>query len=332
MQFLDHVRSRLRVASQNKLEARNARDRSTADLAAEVGYRSALAKVQAEAGELQRLYEGFQAAYRNSCADLARVTDHRDRIIAALNARGQVNPALPPALHGRQFCFLHIGKTAGTSLHHAILEAMPGATVLHESLPGFDAVTPGEAALYDLVLGHFMFQHVRKMRRERFLMTFLRDPVDRVVSNYHFLKTKSPFSQYAEGALKAAQQLSFKDFLLDQNPHVRMVTQNLQAKVLAHDVRPEHTSNPKTLLEDAERNLAGFDFVGIVEHFDDSVSALSSKLGLAAPLAAKTLNINADRLSGPAPTPEEIEIVRRLNDVDIALYTKARARFEENYL
>jgi hypothetical protein len=67
-----------------------------------------------------------------------------------------------------------------------LFEALWDAAIFHESLPGFDRVTPAELALNDLVIGHFMYQYVSKIRSARFLMTFLRDPIECVISNCHF--------------------------------------------------------------------------------------------------------------------------------------------------
>ena len=52
------------------------------------------------------------------------------------------------------------------------VDALPSGPV---TALGFDRVTPAELALNDLVIGHFMYQHVSKMRSAKFLMTFLRD-------------------------------------------------------------------------------------------------------------------------------------------------------------
>jgi hypothetical protein len=210
-----------------------------------------------------------------------------------------------------------------------LFEAFWDAAIFHESLPGFDRVTPAELALNDLVIGHFGYQHVSKMRSSKFLMTFLRDPIDRVISNYHFLRTKSPSAMYSEVALQAARRLSFKDFLLCTDPDVRMVTENFQTKALAHDVRPNHLNQTtiSALLQTAERNLRIFNFIGIVEHFEESMQALSDALGVE--LSARKLNANPDRTSS-AIAAQELDIVRSLNSLDIQLYANARSRFERN--
>jgi hypothetical protein len=221
---------------------------------------------------------------------------------------------------------MHIGKTAGTSLQHALFEAMPDAAIFHDSLPNFDSASAAELAINDLVIGHFTYQHVAKLRPDRFLVTFLRDPVERVVSNYYFLRSVSPSSNYSEIAIEAAKALTLRDFLLCDNPGVRMVTENSQAKWLAYDIRPEHQGAIFDLRGQAERNLSTFDFVGIVEHFDASLAALSQQNGLALPI--KKLNVTASRLSEPAAASETIELIRRLNAVDIALYAAAKQHFE----
>jgi hypothetical protein len=84
-----------------------------------------------------------------------------------------------------------------------------------------------------------------------------------------------------------------------------MITANFQAKALAHDIRPDFLAETMTsaLLENAERNLRTFDFIGICEYFGDSVRVLSETLGVE--LSAKKLNVNPDRRFA-APTAEEL--------------------------
>jgi hypothetical protein len=121
-----------------------------------------------------------------------------------------------------------------------------------------------EIAINDLVIGHFGYQHVAKLRADRFLMTLLRDPVERVISNYYFLRSGSPISRYSQYAVGTAKALTLPEFLRCDDPGVRMVTENFQAKALAFDVRPEHRRAIGDLHGEATRNLASFDFVGIV--------------------------------------------------------------------
>jgi hypothetical protein len=139
------------------------------------GYRTAFQTLQQETTQLRQGFDGYRAAFEALSAEVSQVRDERDRVLKTLHKVSRQRRCLPSGLDGRQLCFLHIGKTAGTSVQHALFDALWDAAIFHESLPGFDRVTPAELALNDLVIGHFMYQHVSKMRSAKFLMTFLRD-------------------------------------------------------------------------------------------------------------------------------------------------------------
>jgi hypothetical protein len=109
-----------------------------------------------------------------------------------------------------------------------------------------------------------------------------------------------------------------------------MVTENFQAKALAFDIRPEHQSAISDLYREAARNLATFDFVGIVEYFTESVLALSEAIGREVPV--KRLNATAARSSVSEVSAEDLDGIRRLNAVDIALYSAAKSKFEQTIL
>jgi hypothetical protein len=247
---------------------------------------------------------GF-AAYRNLASELTSVRDERDRILRSLETLRTGKAPLPPGLRGRQLCFLHIGKTAGTSVQHALFETMQGTAILHESLQSFDTVTAAEVAINDLVIGHFGYQHVAKLRGDRYLMTFLRDPVERVISNYHFLRSGSPVSGYSQRAIGAAKALTLSEFLRCDEPGVRMVTENFQAKALAFDIRPEHQHTIVDLHRQAAHNLATFDFVGIVEYFSESILALSDAIGREVPL--KRMNATSERSSAATVSSDDLD-------------------------
>ncbi len=276
------------------------------------------------------LRKGYRRAFKDCHAQLTEVRNERDRVLRSLERLRVGRTSVPPGLRGRQLCFLHIGKTAGTSLQHALFESLHDAAIFHESLPNFDRASAAELAINDLVIGHFMYQHVAKLRTDRFLFSFLRDPIERVISTYHFLRTDSPVEEYSRRAIEAAKVLTLQEFLLCDDPGVRMVTENFQAKTLAYDIRPEYQAAILDLQSEAERNLATFDFVGIVEYFPESMAALSEKLG--STLAPKKLNVTRARAKAPAASSDEIELIRQLNAVDMALYAAARDRFERTVL
>lgn len=294
------------------------------------GYRSAFETLQEQATQSRQEADGFRDAYEVCSHELAQVRDERDRILRSLERKASCRPSKPSGPNGRQLAFLHIYKTAGSSLQDALFEAMEDAPIFRDSLQNFDVVAPVEIAINDVVSGHFAYQHVAKLRPDRFLLTFLRDPTERVLSHYYFLRVSEPRSDYRARAIEASKSLSLAEFIRCDDPGVRMVTENFQAKVLAYDVRPEHQHGIANLEQEAAKNLAEFDFVGIVEHFDASVAALSEAIGIE--LAVKKSNINELRPSSQEVAAADIEIIRQLNRVDHALYTRARQQFERKFL
>src|ERR1700761_6787821 len=83
-------------------------------------------------------------AYRHVSAELITVRDERDRILRSLETMRAGKAPLPPGLRGRQLCFLHIGKTAGTSVQHTLFDALKRAAIFHGSPTEFDEVTKEE--------------------------------------------------------------------------------------------------------------------------------------------------------------------------------------------
>ena len=79
-----------------------------------------------------------------------------------------------------QIIFLHIAKTAGTSINRYLNIAIPGSAICHKSAEEFDDAEKCELEKFDIVQGHISKIHLKKMRDDRFVFTFLRNPVDRV--------------------------------------------------------------------------------------------------------------------------------------------------------
>jgi hypothetical protein len=241
--------------------------------------------------------------------------------------------AMAPALRPKQLCFMHIGKTAGTSLHHMLCENLRDLSIYHTSRPGFDNTTPDEIEPYDLILGHFCYRHTSKFRPERFMITVLRDPVDRVVSLYNFLRLwPGQGNALNSVALTAAKALSLREFLLSDHPEILMHISDNQTKTLAFDYLPCELPCRDDLLDMARDHLAAFEFVGICEHFDASVHALSVALRLDEPMVSKRLNVTAEQGEIIAASAADIRLIQDLNELDNELYVNARREFELKYL
>jgi hypothetical protein len=214
----------------------------------------------------------------------------------------------PPDASPPLLLSVHIPKTAGTTFR-AVLEGLyPGRVVLDEGHAAGTYIDLDARCIH----GHFRSAHYLRLTEAPRLLTWLRDPVERVVSHWRFLR-RLPASAVRRNALGRAVQegrLSLVDFAAA--PEVR----NLQAFFLNHASR-------------AEDAIASVDFVGIVEEFDASLRLLARVLDLPAVPSAGRENVSSptDASEPSSVSPDMRADIRRLNELDGRLYAEGRRQF-----
>ena len=176
--------------------------------------------------------------------------------------------------------------------------------------------------------GHMPYAIFREhLPPDTFYMTFLREPVDRVVSHYHrHIARRDPrrAGQPSKSGRVIAESL--EQALVDMElPQLS----NLQTRFLCDDPGREGPL-PATALAEAKRNLSTFGFVGIQEHFEESMARLQRALALEEipSDAYESRHVSADR-----PTVDEIaegdrELIAERNQLDAELYAFATRLFE----
>ncbi|WP_224005454.1 sulfotransferase family 2 domain-containing protein [Aureimonas sp. SA4125] len=230
---------------------------------------------------------------------------------------------VPASQRSRQIAFLHIGKSAGTSVHHLLKSAMPEVPFFNGMPHDFDA-TPREAFEdYGLILGHFCAVHLEKLRKPLFLMTFLRDPIDRVLSSYYYLREAAAVDD-PNSATMMAKSLSLSDFLQCDMPSVSMFTIDHQCHALGSDYRAPRDPDRRVIVDAALRHLATFDFIGFVETFDRDIARLGRVLDFTFEGQEMHRNRTMDRLDRSVIEPDVIKRIEQLNAGDIELYNAAQ--------
>ncbi|MGY4531947.1 hypothetical protein ACVW0Y_001063 [Pseudomonas sp. TE3786] len=203
--------------------------------------------------------------------------------------------SLKPAL------FLHIQKTAGTTMvglaqqHYGRENVVSHSDfVVRHGLFGADAFgSPEHVQLKSVadyqslpfVSGHFGFDYAKPLMDGRYSFTFLRDPIDRILSFYYFCKAGDP-KQLRIYAL--AQQLSLEEFLAlgFTDPEVKAFIWNNQTWQLASGVGVSNWKAtvaipPEQLLASALENIEKFSYVGFKETFAKDRDAILRDLGIA---------------------------------------------------
>ncbi len=168
-----------------------------------------------------------------------------------------------------------------------------------------------------LVAGHMPFGFAQHFPGASEYVTFVRDPVSRAVSDYHFCR-KNP----ANPAFAAANRMSLTEFVEANHSFVR----NGQARWLSNAAYGVRFASEEAMLEEAMRNLAQISWVGITEQFDLSLQQLCDRYGLS-PHSAPGANKNAFTPRGNRLSEQELSVLRRHNSLDLVNYEHCVQQF-----
>jgi len=222
--------------------------------------------------------------------------------------------------------FVHTQKTAGSSIVELIRERYGESVISHGDYNGH---RPEDFQDVAFVSGHFGYEFARPLISERYSFTFLRDPVERVLSLYYYCKKQNP-DDYEIYSL--AQQLNLEEFLkhsLKKN-FIRTAVCNTQAWQLAygygHGTERDYFSfEEQEILELAINHLENFSHVGFTETFEADRNIILKKVGI--PRPSENVITNA---SGNYPTVQDlpdstVALLRKVTCVDQILYDQAWA-------
>ncbi|MFN5060322.1 MAG: sulfotransferase family 2 domain-containing protein [Chloroflexota bacterium] len=240
----------------------------------------------------------------------------------------------------QQLCFIHIFKTAGTSL----LDYLHSQFAPNQISP-FCFWTPRnhwsaaeQANLdvdlrpYSLITGHYFYAQIAPFVTNPHYITMLRDPVERTISGY-------AQQQRVEGAIHAAEanQLALRDFVRDAT--TSRLTNNLQTRVFGGGLRgiPRHPRDLMQMGEDwqamdlalAKARLDECAVVGFTEHFAESLHLLSYRFGWTPP--PSQIHLNQAPSKSVALDAETLSVLHEVNRADIELYAHGLKRFQKEY-
>jgi hypothetical protein len=245
---------------------------------------------------------------------------------------------------GRLLVFVHVPKTAGTTLRTVLNMAQPGARsrALGNVFKGGGGIDKGMMARFakrdgvdlsgvELVRGHvplgireYLPRHLPK-QRDLQCFTFLREPAERTLSHYFQVREKHEGSggpkRLSLSRLPADPTL---DDLLDQG----YIHDNLHTRMLSGDPEPFGEVTDE-MLDRAKQNLrTELVFFGLTERFDESLVLAKRRLGLGSLLYRSDDRVNPTRPRGDAIRRDLLEAAQRCNRYDIELYRYATELFD----
>jgi Sulfotransferase family len=253
-------------------------------------------------------------------------------------------------LPGTALLFLHIPKTAGTTLHRIIereynplrIYTIEGGAI-DWSIDHFKKLPERRRGTLSVVKGHMSFGLHEFLPQRSTYITFLRDPVDRCLSSYYY-SMGNPLNPFHDRIKR--EKIDVLTFLDAGYWH-----QNLQCKMLAgidrREYRPvelmrqmrrlgarppgpelDRWSNAETLEKAKENLVRFFSFVGVSDRFSDGLVLLKHIFGWKLPSYS---NYRKSRARPKTATldPGVLAEVERRNQFDRALYEFGKEMFTQ---
>lgn len=236
--------------------------------------------------------------------------------------------------------FIHVPKTAGTTLTNIILKQYEETETwqMYKSLSAigmqwvkfplpeqekiarnqFRQIPPIKA-----IIGHINYGYHEYLEQPFTYISMLRNLKSRIISSYYFSKFSKTKNNYYRDLINN-NKLTCKDWatsnLIPDNPVTRQISgigDNIDYGLL----KRQH-------LEIAKKNIEQhFSVVGLTEKFDDSLMLFKQHLGWKIPFYQST-NVNKKRPREENPK-DVIKAIERTHELDLELYEYVKKRFEQ---
>jgi len=230
--------------------------------------------------------------------------------------------------------FHHIPKTAGSTLN-AVIRANYAPSRIHAiespiaaALAAFKALSPKDRAGLNVVLGHGVGGLHALLEQPCVYVTMLRHPVDRILSQYYFIR-QSP--SHPLGAKFARGGMSLEDYVRDG---VNLQADNGQVRGISgigDGIGPPvaYGECTREMLDAAIQNLRDrYAVVGLTERFDEALLLMRRLFGWRRVAYARK-KVTGKRPAREDVPSETIDMIREYNALDLELYAFACRWFEE---
>jgi len=237
----------------------------------------------------------------------------------------------PPGL-----LFLHIPKTAGTSLKRFLYHQIPAQACLLDPPPSPE---PGAFDHYQFVAGHLDYDILGRYRQRPFVLTCLRNPIERALSAYYYQRTPRLAIEIRSVAPQLGEETAARilddlrrvnqydrlgDFLRAEPDVARRTMGNIQTEYLAGAAAVSaYAGQPDRLLAVAREHLHACDGILLAERLPETLARINPEWGPRARTSLPADNTTPGRRPMHEHTPEELEALAELTSLDLDLYRYA---------
>ena len=237
--------------------------------------------------------------------------------------------------------FLHIPKTAGTAINSYLKTLYSQEEICPERLSGLRLWPPELLGQYKYFCVHETLYNLKYIPGQKEVFTFLREPIDRLLSTYSFWRSHSNkvIEDNNVHHARLAKFYNLKEFLKCELPDLRIQFNNPMSRYLSdykYNDNGQLWRDEEELLEAARKNLERLTAVGVYEYLDESINLVCKKLDLLPPAKLQTENVtslnhhyNPDYFDEQEALEidDEIEELLQINSrVDRVIYKDDRVR------
>ncbi|EKQ50524.1 MULTISPECIES: Wzt carbohydrate-binding domain-containing protein [unclassified Clostridium] len=226
-----------------------------------------------------------------------------------------------------KYFFLHIPKAAGTSLFKIYNDILG-----EENVKQFVSINKGSRQMevlnrYPFLGGHTNYlEYLKYFSEDRYSITFLRNPINRFLSQYFYYKNNVGESR--ETSVVNAKKLDLKSYI-EHYRHIQRYGDVFNRQLLCFTGFQKSSLTDNELLEMAKENLSKINFVGIFEEFNDSIDLLCYDCKLPLVNNIPIVNVTNKKPAYAEIDGDTLELIKELNDLDSQLYEYALKLFND---
>jgi hypothetical protein len=230
-------------------------------------------------------------------------------------------------VHGdeKAVIFLHLPKTAGTTLNRLIEWEYPlskmysiDPVLFTWSAAHLRGLSPKRLKKICMFKGHMLFGLHEVLPQPATYITVLRDPVDRVLSAYYFMRSYKLHPLYWK---MRRENWTLEEFVR------RSQRDSVQSKIIAGSDYDAPCT--REVVERAKHNLRHyFSVVGLSERFEESLALMKLRFGWKLN-SYSSFNVTRARPKKRDLPGGTLDLIHQKNAFDIELYEYAQQIFEE---
>lgn len=201
----------------------------------------------------------------------------------------------PIDLQRPRIVFLHLPKTAGTTVHNILAQQFSEEEICPERFDRLSELSAEEIAPFRLFSMHDSFYNLQCIPGPKKIFTIFREPIERILSQYQYWRSHSPnfIKATNQDWLSRFKKMDINTYLKMTDTHIFHSNDNLMTRHMSHNQLNKNGDlwrDDNELLDAALENLEKMDAFGIMEFLPESIDLMCRTFDIPVPPKIDALN------------------------------------------